>query len=52
VLSALAPRVSAETLNAPLTNDMTLLEVAAHTEQPAAAAWLAAHGAKGDATGG
>jgi hypothetical protein len=37
--------VTAEALNAPLTNDMTLLEVAAHAEQPAAAEWLAARGA-------
>jgi GNAT superfamily N-acetyltransferase len=44
-LDALVPHVTAELLNAPLTNDMTLREVAAHAEQPAAADWLAAHGA-------
>jgi GNAT superfamily N-acetyltransferase len=44
-LDALAPHVTAELLNAPLTNDMTLMEVAAHAEQPAAAEWLAVHGA-------
>jgi GNAT superfamily N-acetyltransferase len=45
-LATLAPRVTAATLNAPLTNDMTLPEIAAHTRQPTAADWLAAHGAK------
>lgn len=34
-----------EELNAPLTNGMTLLQLAAHYRQPAAAEWLIAHGA-------
>jgi GNAT superfamily N-acetyltransferase len=33
-------------LNAPLTNGMTLLELAQEVDQPAARAWLLAHGAK------
>ena len=34
-----------EELNAPLSNGMTLLQLAAHCRQPAAAEWLIAHGA-------
>jgi GNAT superfamily N-acetyltransferase len=37
--SAVAP------LDAPLANQMTLLELAAHAQQPAAAEWLVSHGA-------
>jgi GNAT superfamily N-acetyltransferase len=46
-LAALAARgAEAADLNAPLTNGMTLLELADETGQPAARAWLLAHGAR------
>lgn len=37
--------ITSEELNTPLTNGMTLLQLAAHCQQPAAAEWLIAHGA-------
>jgi GNAT superfamily N-acetyltransferase len=43
-LEELAGSTSADELNARLTNEMTLMEVADHAGQAAAADWLAAHG--------
>jgi GNAT superfamily N-acetyltransferase len=47
-LSALGQPLSSEALNAPLTNGMTLMQLAVHTGQTAAADWLAARGATRD----
>jgi GNAT superfamily N-acetyltransferase len=44
-LAGLAEGSAAESLDTPLANQMTLLELAAHAIQPAAAEWLVGHGA-------
>ena len=44
-LAALGPQPNVGNLDEPLANEMTLLELAAHADQPAAAEWLIAHGA-------
>lgn len=44
-LKNMAPLFSKEELNAPITNGMTLLQLAAHCQQPAAADWLVKQGA-------
>ncbi len=44
-LEGFAGRVTPEELDAPLPNGMTLLSLAAHIRQPAAAEWLVEHGA-------
>jgi hypothetical protein len=50
-LDQLAARMRANTddLSKPLTNDMTLMQLAVHSRQPAAAEWLVAHGVALDA---
>jgi hypothetical protein len=44
-LDEMAHRFTPAHLNAPITNDMTLLQLALHSRQPASAEWLTAHGA-------
>src|SRR5579884_760835 len=44
-LAALGKQTTARTLDMPLPNGMTLLQLAVHAEQRAAAEWLIAHGA-------